>query len=207
MPAVWKAVIGAGARGQAVAGAVVSAGGMHSGCRGRNGAPEARFGVQQGVSGDHLLAWRGLAGPLRAPVPRGTGKMSARVALAAAASGAVEPVRGAVRARDRERCAAWKLTHPDAAGELAGPEVQCWRHAQRVPGVGTERLRDDSGFSRGGIRRPPARVAGPCRAAESASSAPQRQDVGRGGAAAATSGAVEPVRGAVRARDRERCAA
>ena len=41
-------------------------------------------------------------------------------------------------------------------------------------------------------------MEGPCRAAESASSAPRRQDVGPGGAAAAASGAVEPVRGASR---------
>ena len=48
--------------------------------------------------------------------------------------------------------------------------------------------------SAGGIRRPPGRVEGPCRAAESASSAPHRQDSARV-ALRPPSRRVEPVRG------------
>ena len=44
---------------------------------------------------------------------------------------------------------------------------------QRVPGVGTESLRADSAFSRRVSRTTCARVAGPCRAAVSACSAPE----------------------------------
>ena len=50
--------------------------------------------------------------------------------------------------------------------------------SQRVPGVRMESLRADSVFSRGFIQRPPARVAGPCRGAVSAGSAPDGQDTG-----------------------------
>ena len=46
-----------------------------------------------GVSGDRLVAWRGLAAPLRALVPRCTDKISARVALRPP-SRRVEPVQG-----------------------------------------------------------------------------------------------------------------
>ena len=156
----------------------------------RNGAPGGRFEVQQGVSGDRLLAWRGLAGPLRAPVPRRTGKMSARVGLQLPGAARSSRSRAPVWARHRERCAAWKLTHPDGAGSLAG---------LRFSAAGGSRNRAPEGRIRGsagGIRRPPAREEGPCRAAESASSTPHRQDVGPGGAAAAGSGAVEPLPGA-----------
>ena len=52
------------------------------------------FGVQQWVSGDHLVACRRLAGPLRAP-----GAVAARC-------------RPGWRCTRRERRAAWKLTHP-----------------------------------------------------------------------------------------------
>ena len=71
----------------------------------------------------------------------------------------------------------------------------CWRHAQRVPGVrngapegrfGVQQGYPETTWSRGGA----------CRAVASASFTPHRQDVGPGGAAAAASGAVEPVRDA-----------
>ena len=112
---------------------------------------------------------------------------------AAQSSGSGAPV----WARDHEPCAAWKLTHPGAAGELAGPEVQCL--ATCTAGAGGQDGAPEGTIrgSTGGIWRPPARVEGPCRAAESVSSAPHRQDVGPGGAAAAGGGAVELVRGPV----------
>ena len=47
---------------------------------------------------------------------------------------------GGVDGRERRRCA--------RSGDRTAVD-QCWRHGQRVPGVETERLRDDSGFSKG----------------------------------------------------------
>ena len=73
--------------------AVISAGGMDvAGAGSRNGAPERRFGVQQGVSGDHLLPWSGLTGPLRAPVSAPHRQDVGPGGAAAAGRGAAEPV-------------------------------------------------------------------------------------------------------------------
>ena len=117
-----------------------------------------------------------VAGPCRAavsvcsaPEPAGC-----RPALALQPPGACSRAdQESVSARDRGQCAAWKLTHPGGAGTIgAGPLVSDAAGIQRVPGVGTESLRP--------IRVPQrvsrttcARVAGPCRAAVSACSAPE----------------------------------
>ena len=123
-----------------------------------------------------------VAGPCRAAVSACSAPEPAgcRPALALQPPGACSRAdpREPVSARDRGQCAAWKLTHPGGAGTIgAGPLVSDAAGIQRVPGVGTESLRADSVFSRG-IQRPPARVAGPCRAAVSVCSAPDGQDAG-----------------------------
>ena len=69
---------------------------------------------------------------------------------------------------------------------------------QRVPGVGTESLRADSAFSRRVSRTTCARVAGPCRAAVSACSAPEPAGCRPACAGAAAAGCVQPSRSGVR---------
>ena len=195
MPAVWKAVIGAGARGQAVAGPWAVLAAWTAGAVSRNGAPEARFGVQQGVirrppgrvAGPCRAAENASSTPQRQDVgPGGAGSRRERRGRAGSC---------AVRARDRERCAAWKLTHPDAAGELAGPEVQCcW--AACTAGAGG---RNGAPEARFGVQQGVSGdhllawrgLAGPLRAP-----VPRRSGKmsARVALAAAGSGAVEPVR-------------
>ena len=70
---------------------------------------------------------------------------------------------GDVDGRDRRRCA--------RSGGRRAVVGRCCRESA-VPGVRMESLRADAVFSRG-IRRPPGRVAGPCRAAVSAGVARQ----------------------------------
>ena len=105
---------------------------------------------------------------------------------------------GDVDGRDRRRSA--RLGRRRAVvSEAAG--------IQRVLRVRMESLRADSVFSRGGIQRPPVRVAGPCRVAVSACSAPDRQDAGLRWRCRCRVGATEPIQEPVSVRDRRQCAA
>ena len=63
------------------------------------------------------------------------------------------------------------------------------------------------GVQQGGIQRPPVRVAGPCRVAVSACSAPDRQDAGLRWRCRCRVGATEPIQEPVSVRDRRQCAA
>ena len=131
----------------------------------------------------------------------------------AAAAGWVRP------RRSRSPCvhesagwrAAWELTHAGGAGEaVAGAVVSdtagfsgCW-------GVRMESLRADSGLSRGYPQRPPARLAGPCKAAVSACSAPELAGMRNAGVrwrCRRRVGATEAIQEPVCARERRPCAA
>ena len=120
-----------------------------AGAASQNGEPEGRFGVQQGVSRDHLRAWQG---PCRAAVSACSAPEPAgcRPALALQPPGTCDRAdpREPVSARDRGQC----RLEIDPPGRRGGSRrravVSDAAGIQRVPGVGTESLRADSAFSR-----------------------------------------------------------
>ena len=100
------------------------------------------------------------------------------------------------------------------AGERGQAVVGAWSGdaARDAAGAGSQNGEPEGrfGVQQGVFQRPPAPVAGPCRAAVSACSAPAGQDAGlRCGAGAAAAGYVGPSRSreCVSARERRPCAA
>ena len=136
------------------------------------------------------------------------GRAGCRPALALQPPGTCDRAdpREPVSARDRGQCRLEIDPPRRRGGSRRRAVVSDAAGIQRVPGVGTESLRADSVFSRG-YPGPPARVAGPCRAAVSACSAPEPAGC-RPALALQPPGACSRAdQESVSARDRGQCAA
>ena len=178
-----------------------------AGAGSQNGESEGRFGVQQGVSPETTCARGGALQDRCERVFRaGTGRMPACAGAAAAGTCDRADPREPVSARDRGQCRLEIDPPRRRGGSRRRAVVSDAAGIQRVPGVGTESLRADSVFSRG-YPGPPARVAGPCRAAVSACSAPEPAGC-RPALALPPPGACSRAdQESVSARDRGQCAA